>query len=366
MKVAIVNCFDTFMDREASLRRFFIERGDDVTAIVSDFLHVEKKTRTNTLEGYTLVHAKPYQKNLSVKRMASHACYARTVANTLEQGCWDLIWVIAPPNSLIAQCGKYRKRHPETKLVIDINDLWPESFPIEKIKWMPPFAVWRGLRNRYLPIADAIVTECGLFQRRLGLPDDKCTTIYLCKQEKQSECPVKTLDLDGISLCYLGSINHIIDIQAISETIKSIAQVSAVTIHVVGDGENRGLLLSCAEEAGAKVVYHGVVYDEAEKLRILSQCHFGLNMMRSSVCVGLTMKSMDYFAAGLPLINNIAGDTWDLINQYGFGLNWSPNAQIDWNRFDVISAGRKARAFFERELTYEQFVRRVESVLEKL
>lgn len=366
MKVAIVNCFDTFMDREASLRRFFMERGDDVTAIVSDFLHVEKKTRTSAPEGYTLVHAKPYQKNLSVKRMASHACYAKTVTHTLEEGDWDLIWVIAPPNSLIAQCGKYRQHHPETKLVIDINDLWPESFPIEKIKWLPPFAVWRGLRNRYLPYADAIVTECGLFQTRLSLPDDRCTTIYLCKQEKQTECPVRALNSNEISLCYLGSINHIIDIQAISEIIQSISQVSPVTLHVIGDGENREQLLSCAETAGAKVVYHGVVYDEAEKLRIFSQCHFGLNVMRSSVCVGLTMKSMDYFAAGLPLINNIAGDTWDLIEQCGFGLNWKSNTQIDWKQFDVIEAGKKARAFFERELTYEQFARRVESVLEKL
>lgn len=366
MKVAIVNCFDTFMDRESSLRRFFIDRGDDVTAIVSDFLHVEKKTRTCTPDGYKMIHAKPYQKNLSMKRMASHLSYARSVARVLEQEKWDLIWVIAPPNALIAQCAKYRKHHPTTRLIVDINDLWPESFPIEKVKWFPPFAVWRGLRDRNLTTADAIVTECSLFQKRLHLSDDRCVTIYLCKQENQNSYPVKNLDANGISLCYLGSINHIIDICGISEVIRSIVQVAPVTLHVVGDGESREQLLSCAEQAGATVVYHGVVYDEEAKLRVLGQCHFGLNMMRSSVCVGLTMKSMDYFSAGLPLINNIAGDTWDLIEQHGFGLNWSSNAHIDWNQFDVMEAGRKARVFFERELTYGQFARRVESVLEKV
>ena len=43
--------------------------------------------------------------------------------------------------------------------------------------------------------------------------------------------------------------------------------------------------------------------------------------MKESVRVGLTMKSVDYFCYGLPLINNIQGDTWKLIRQYGIGVN---------------------------------------------
>lgn len=366
MKVAIVNCFDTFMDREASLYRFFSERGDDVTAVISDFLHIEKKTREKRPAGYTILHARPYHKNLSVGRMASHWSYAKSAAAFLQEQSWDLIWVIAPPNSLIHQCAAYRKTHPKTKLVIDINDLWPESLPIEKIKWLPPFAVWRHLRDRSLPMADAIVTECELFQKRLGLSKRDSTTIYLCKPENDLVQVTRQLSSDGISLCYLGSINHIIDIQAISDIIRSAASVARVTLHVVGDGENRDQLLTSAKEAGACVVYHGVVYDEEEKQKIFSQCHFGLNVMRSSVCVGLTMKSMDYFAHGMPLINNIAGDTWDLIDKYGFGINWSPERTVDWKRFDAVEAGRRARMLFEQELTYSQFAQRVESVLEKL
>lgn len=33
--------------------------------------------------------------------------------------------------------------------------------------------------------------------------------------------------------------------------------------------------------------------------------------MKTSVCVGLTMKSLDYYAGGLPIINTIAGDTYE-------------------------------------------------------
>ena len=35
--------------------------------------------------------------------------------------------------------------------------------------------------------------------------------------------------------------------------------------------------------------------------------------MKQEVFVGLTMKSIDYFEAGLPIINNIHGDTWNIV-----------------------------------------------------
>ena len=33
------------------------------------------------------------------------------------------------------------------------------------------------------------------------------------------------------------------------------------------------------------------------------------------------MKSIDYFCYGVPLINNIPGDTWQLVDEYGIGIN---------------------------------------------
>ena len=43
--------------------------------------------------------------------------------------------------------------------------------------------------------------------------------------------------------------------------------------------------------------------------------------MKTSVLVGLTTKSIDYVSAGLPLLNNIKGDTYDLVKRYGIGFN---------------------------------------------
>jgi glycosyltransferase involved in cell wall biosynthesis len=368
MKVAIVNCFDTFLDRENTLIRYFQGHGDQVTAFLSDFRHVEKAYRTQPPEGCTCVHAPSYAKNLSLRRMWSHHQYAEAIRKRLEGERWDLIWAILPPNSVAQQCAAYRRNHPEVKLVFDINDLWPESFPLGGVKDLPPFHWWASLRDHALPSADAIVTECDLFAQRLHLAGKpNVSTLYYCKpMEPESTASELHLPKDQISLCYLGSVNHIIDIDAIAAIIRTLSAHQPVTLHIVGTGERLENLQSAATAAGAQVIYHGSVYDSAEKQAIFDQCHFGLNAMRSTVCVGLTMKSIDYLCGGLPLINTIPGDTWDLIEQCGFGLNWQPDDPLDLSQFDGAAARNAARAFYEQHLTEPQFFSGVDQVLQKL
>jgi hypothetical protein len=45
--------------------------------------------------------------------------------------------------------------------------------------------------------------------------------------------------------------------------------------------------------------------------------------------VGLSIKSIDYFSYGLPIINNIKGDTWNLVQNNKMGINVADN----WNTF---------------------------------
>ena len=121
-------------------------------------------------------------------------------------------------------------------------------------------------------------------------------------------------------MCYLGSINNIIGTEDICGLIRQLSAQKKVILHIIGKGETQQEFCDAAQDAGAEVIFHGAVYDEAEKLEILNQCHFGLNIMKSSVCVGLTMKSVEYFRFGLPIINSIPGDTTQLVQQKGIGI----------------------------------------------
>lgn len=133
------------------------------------------------------------------------------------------------------------------------------------------------------------------------------------------------MDDNQLNLCYLGSINNIIDINLIIKLMTELNKIKKTVLHIVGDGEKRDKFLVQLSSADIPVIYYGSIYNEHKKMEILSKCDYGLNIMKSTVCVGITMKSVDYMHAGIPMINNIKGDTWDLIESNPLGINCKSN-----------------------------------------
>lgn len=366
MNIAIINCFDLAEHRVDLLLELFTKRGHNVNVYTSNFKHIEKVERNDYKEHYTFINVKKYYKNISFQRIFSHLDFAKKV--TSEYLCKenvDLIWVMIPPNSLVKQTIKY-KRKVKCKVIVDVIDMWPETMPIEKIKKIPLISVWRNLRDKWINQADFIVTECNLYQEILGkiVPKDKMKTVYLAKKIK----PIiinRNPPQNKIALCYLGSINNIIDIEVISEIICKFKKCNDVELHIIGDGENRDKLIDTAQNEGAVVVYHGKIYDADKKMEILNSCHYGLNIMRDTVYVGLTMKSMDYFESGIPIINNIKGDTWTILEKNKIGINYDKDTDLvkeheSYNKFNEV------RKYFIDNLSMERFESQVTEILDIL
>lgn len=363
--VCIINCFDTYEHRVDLLHDYFKSIGAKVRVITSDYRHFEKCRRTDRKEDFEFVKAIPYTKNLSVARLKSHSVLSRTIFKKIEDETFDILWVLVPPNSFVKDAAKYKNTHKETKLIFDLIDLWPETMPISKFKSLPPFTYWKNLRDKYLDAADEIVTECNLYHEKLPKRIDKkkVQTIYLAREVKEYNPEINLPD-DKIALCYLGSINNIIDIPTIVEIVKKLSIIKPVVIHIVGDGERRVELIKQCEEAGAEVIYHGKVYDSSEKQQIFDSCHYGLNIMKDSVYVGLTMKSMDYFEYGLPIINNIHGDTWDIVKNNKLGINYLiGNIQMPDN-YD-LTARNYVRNYFEQNFSNEYFTQQVDRLVKE-
>ena len=367
MNICIVNCFETYEHRVDLLLDSFKSQGHKVIVLASDFKHIDKKRRTEKKKWFKFFHVEAYHKNLSIKRMKSHSHFSRNVSNYIERNIEniDLIWALIPPNSLVKDLSRIKHNNPEVKLIFDLIDLWPETMPIGKAKDFFPFTYWRDLRNKYLNIADFIVTECNLYRKKLKrvLNGLKVETLYLARPYVEY-VPNLHLPDDKISLCYLGSINNIIDIDTIVDIVKQCKKIKPVELHIIGDGENRKILINKVKATGAEVIYHGKIYSRDDKQRIFDGCHYGLNIMKGSVCVGLTMKSMDYFEFGLPIINNIHGDTWEIIKNRCLGVNYSNKNNIKlWDTYNIFFRN-KSRCFFEDRLTSEAFKKRVSNILD--
>lgn len=367
MNIVIIDCFDTWEHRVDLLKKVLVEDGHKITVLMSDYKHREKTKRTKDKDGFIFFSAEPYKKNISIARLHSHMQLSTDVFGWIEENAKsiDLIWVLVPPNSFVADAGRAKQKYPNIKLVIDLIDLWPESMPLGGIK--PLLTPWRTLRNKNFQYADVIVTVCDLYKNVLGktLDGKQVETLYLAREDKGYN-PHLCLPKDKLNLVYLGSINNIIDIDVIGKIITKFRNIKPVKLIIIGDGEKREKMIRAAENAGAEVEYKGVVYDRDEKQRIFDSCHYGLNVMKELVCVGLTMKSIDYFEFGLPIINNIHGDTWDIIDEYMCGYNFSLTDET----FNIESYLKKnmeqrriARNFFENYLTYDLFIKKVKKIV---
>ena len=368
----LISCSDHYDHRLHVAAHCLCRRGYETTYITSDFDHTAKARFTCSVPGCVQLPARPYEKNLSVSRILNHRDFARDVFRYLEalETEPDVLVVLLPPNFLAHYAAKYKKRHPKVKLVFEVFDLWPETFPGGKVKKLlaPAFSVWAALRDRNLHAADQVITECEMFRQKLKLTE-RSEAVWLCAEPLTVEKPRLQLRDDALVLCYLGAINNIISIPDICGLIQELAAQKKVVLHIIGKGERQQEFVNEATAAGAEVIFHGAIYDEAKKLEIMNACHFGLNIMKSSVCVGLTMKSVDYFRFGLPIINNISGDTKQLVEQREIGVQLEEGCAQKlqaMSNADCMAMRRKVEALFSAEFEKSRVLEQYDRILDKL
>ena len=108
------------------------------------------------------------------------------------------------------------------KLIVDIIDMWPESLPFSFSKEIFPLNIWRSVRSRNIGCCDVLVTECDLYQDALKKEyQGDIRTIYWSRDAK-AVIHKNGLPDDYLSLVYIGSINHIIDVRRIADVISGI------------------------------------------------------------------------------------------------------------------------------------------------
>lgn len=379
-KAVIVTPFDNY---SYNVRIKFVEEylqkiGYNVKILSSDFDHRNKEKYQNNRKGLELLKVPEYRRNLSLSRIQSHRIFARKSVKRALQLQPDLLYVSGPPNFLFKYFATNKSSFKGTKLIFELGDMWPETMPIngkKKTLFKFPMKIWASLRDKYIAKADFTIFECDLFKELVNtnIKEIKGGTIYLCKDGTTMELPKEQISNECIELVYVGSINNIIDVDLIVEISKKIAVKKKTIVHIIGDGEQRQDLISELSGKNIEVNYHGIVYDEVEKSKIYSRCSFAFNIMKETVCVGLTMKSIDYFEAGLPLINNISGDTHDLVvnNRCGYNVD-RKNLDTVVEKICVVSMDevrnmkKASRDMYDKYFSKTAFEKQFEEMMSKL
>ncbi|WP_407425074.1 glycosyltransferase, partial [Treponema sp.] len=159
MKVICISCSDHYDTRMHGVTDFFINRGDETKYLISDFNHFTKSRYIETHGNAKQLHVPVYKKNISPQRLISHYIFSQKVLKEINTIKPDLIYCMIPPNSLAKFVSKYKNKNPKCKLIFDIYDMWPESFPYKKNNPLIKvgFRIWANLRDRYIKNTDIIL-----------------------------------------------------------------------------------------------------------------------------------------------------------------------------------------------------------------
>ena len=307
------------------LEQFLERHGIDVNIVSADYDHRKKEKLMVKKKNLTLLHVPSYKRNLSIKRIWSHFVFSFKAYRYCKEQKPDFLYVITPPNFLFLFFSRFKKEESNIRLVYEFEDLWPETLPVPnkiRICLSPILWSWRIIRDWNLNKADGLVFECNLFNKYIcghSHINSLTETIYLTKETE--EYRIEENSNKELSFLYLGSVNNIIDIDLIIEFMLSVNRFRKSKLIIIGGGDNIDDFINKCKYKGVDYKLHGFVYDSTEKLNILSKCDFAFNVMKESVFVGATMKSLEYFHYGIPLINTIGGDTTEMVDKYQCGYN---------------------------------------------
>lgn len=321
-RVVVISGTNHYEERAKSVIEEY-QKAHEVIYLTSDFNHWTKEYFKLDLPYAQQLHVIGYYKNLSPARILSHIQFSIKTFFRLMKLKPDIVYAEVPHNTL-AVAAKWYKRFHKCEVILDIFDMWPEALPIKSnnIIFKIACSVWRGFRNRNLKYADKVYTECNYYQdiiREEGC-DVPMETKYLTR--KKMDLDIQTVwDEEKIHICYVGNINNIIDIPCIAEFLSKLNEKKPVCFHMIGNGESRVRLIESLEEKGVQVISYGVVYDVHRLQEIFNQCYFGINFLLPNLAIGLTMKSITYLRGGIPLLNTVDGDTWDMVATYHAGFN---------------------------------------------
>lgn len=388
----IVANFCASLDHSANSRFTYLAehlyQQNEVELVVSDFSHGNRKARNLDITKYpykiTMLHEPGYKKNISVQRFLSHRVWGKNVAKYIKNRKKpDIVYCAMPSLTVAAKVGKYCKEN-NIKFVIDIQDLWPESFlmafnvPILSTVAMLPF---KKVADTGYRCADEIcgVSETSVKRARRVNNQARIHPVFLGTDcaffDQNTREHAVTRNNDGeIWIAYCGSLSDSYDIPCLIDAVR-ILNRSNVKLFIMGDGYKKDAFMAYAKEKNVNAVFTGRLTYE-KMCGMLCACDMTVNPITMGSAASIINKHADYAASGLPVINMQESSEYrKLVEDYEMGIN-CPNGcaekvaeamamlidHPDRRRTMGNNARKCAEEKFEREFTYKELY---DCILEK-
>ena len=427
LSIWIVNPFDDIPGeglpplRYWSLARVLAGRGHDVTWWTAAWSHRRKAARSAPLfirdeEGFAvrLVAVRPYAKNISLARLASHRDFGRTFERLANESIAsgqlerpDIILASLPPLEGPEAAARLAKRL-DANLVVDLMDVWPETFErllpgpqwLRKALFPLLFGRMATRRRALLEAADAVSSSAHGFFKAMPEAAAGDKPRYVCHlgawlpefaapprfidEVPVAEAAAATASQPAaasasapLACVYSGTLESGQDLDTLLAAARILSsQGVAATLHVAGTGRLEHSLRTAAEgiRGSCSVKVHGLL-DRGAYVRLLSECSVGLVLVKPESLVAVPYKVCDYTAAGLALVNSLPGELEQFVTDYQAGVRYTAGSGDSLARAIASLAGdrrgllemrqgsrRLAESEFDREKTYVRFADWLEGI----
>jgi len=354
MKIWIVNPFDPIPGesfrpgRYAFMANMLSEKNHEVTWWTSNFFHVTKKYRCSSAHSVKInsnltvkmLPTPSYRNNVSFARLYNHYIYGKRFeyeairVNSSDKP--DVILASLPPIDSASAAIKIGKKF-KSKVVIDIQDLWPEIYLFPFPDYTKPAI--RLMLNRLFKKtdsvyenADALIAVSKTYLDR-GLKVCKNSKPGLVlhlgidltlfdNQQKPREIPF--IKKNGeIWITYIGTLGKTYDLDTILESAAHFLSKGKKNLKfiIAGSGPEYSRLKNISIKRNIyNIVFTGHL-EYPELVYLLKLSTIGLNAIAHSQET-FPNKICDYLAAGLSIINSISGELHNVINKNQAGLNY--------------------------------------------
>lgn len=316
-KLMLVAPFVSFPN-ESGFNRFItladmLSKTYSVTLVTSRFYHSEKKHRLNEGDDYTfkvvLLDEPGYKKNIGFSRLKSHHYFCNELKRylTLNGEQFDIVYSAYPLIYSNYLLGKNKSKF-NYKLVMDIQDVWPESItgpiPILSEKTgdilLSPITKYA---NKAYSYADGLVAVSETYLKRADvrkLPQRNKTVAYIGTPHtlKYNKYKPSASTQQPLVATYLGTLGGSYDL---STVIKAAALCkNDVEIRIVGSGPDLVKLQKLDRSLGGNVQFLGShPYDKA--MQLISESDVVINPIKSTAQQSMTNKLSDYLSCGVPI-----------------------------------------------------------------
>ena len=309
-----------------------------VELVTTDFSHrtKEKRKKNNENLRYKLTYVEElgYKKNVSIKRFFSHYIFAKNLRKYLaNRKKPDVIYCSIPSTDAAYYVTKYAKKN-NIKLIIDIQDLWPEAF---KMVFNIPiisdiiFYPMNRKANFVYKNADKIIGVSETYVNRalsVNRKVEKGLSVFLGTDLKYFDSLTKNGEkYNDFTVVYLGTLGHSYNIKLIIDALEQVKLKYNKNINflIMGDGPLKNEFESYSKNKNLQIEFTGRLKYEDMVYR-LKKCHLAVNPIVDGSAGSIINKVGDYAAAGLPVINTQDCKEYKmLIEKYNIGFSFLNN-----------------------------------------